>query len=149
MTTYAFSAQTYVDRPAAEVWDYVADYANDPAWRRGVTKMVPAPAGPAAEGTVTDEVMRLAGSTYRNLGVVTRVVPRQSFAWRTTEGADAHGSRTVTRLEDGGALVTLELTVTLHGLQRLAAPLLRRNLTGDAERLRQALSGRRDGAARA
>ncbi|MER7277231.1 SRPBCC family protein [Dactylosporangium sp. NPDC000244] len=141
MTTYALSAQTYIERPAEDVWAYVADYANDPAWRRGVTRMVPTPPGPAREGTVTDELMRLAGSGYHNLGVVTAVDPGRHFAWRTTQGADAHGSRTVTPA-GAGATVRLELHVTLHGLQRLAAPLLRRNLAGDADRLRTVLTAR-------
>ncbi|MEV4512023.1 SRPBCC family protein [Dactylosporangium sp. NPDC049525] len=148
-------AEIVIERPAQVVWDVLADYGNDAAWRRGVTSMVPTPAGPVHVGTTTDEHMRVAGGRYHNLGVVTAVGPGLRFAWRTTSGADADGSRTVTPTAAGACLVHLELNVRLHGAQRLAAPLfratLRRNLTADVERLRglvesEAVTPRRSGA---
>jgi uncharacterized membrane protein len=30
-----------IDRPASQVWAYVADYGNDPSWRAAVTQMRP------------------------------------------------------------------------------------------------------------
>ena len=30
-------ASVNIDRPAGQVWVYVADYGNDPSWRAGVT----------------------------------------------------------------------------------------------------------------
>jgi hypothetical protein len=96
--------------------------------------------------------MRLAGGTYRNRGLVTAVDGGHSFRWRTTEGAEASGSRAVRPLDDGGCHIRLELHVRVVGIQRLMAPLLAmilgRNLTGDVERLRQVLeigSGAIDG----
>ena len=140
MTTLKLSAETVIERPAQVVWDVLADYGNDVLWRHGVTSMVPTPAGAVREGTTTDEHLRVAGGRYHNLGVVTEVGPGLRFAWRTTSGADADGSRAVTPAAGGGCLVRLELNVRLHGPQRLAAILfratLRRNLAGDAERLR-------------
>ena len=102
--------------------------------------MDPTPAGPVEVGTTTDEVMRLASATYRNLGLVTAVNGGRRFDWKTTEGADAWGSRKVLPLDGGGCHVRLELHVRVVGVRRLMAPLqamiLRRNLTGDVERLR-------------
>ena len=87
--------------------------------------------------------MRLGGATYRNLGVVTAVESGRSFAWRTTDGADASGSRTVVARDAGSSRLRLTLTVRVTGSQRLMAPLLRillrRNLVGDAQRLRAQL----------
>ena len=31
-------ASVDIDRPASQVWAYVADYGNDPSWRGGVTR---------------------------------------------------------------------------------------------------------------
>lgn len=139
-TLLALHAETVIDRAAEDVWEVLADYELDPLWRHGVTSMVPTPAGPVRAGTTTDEHMRVAGGRYHNLGVVTALGPGLRFTWRTTSGADADGSRTVTPAAAGRSLVRLELNVRLHGAQRLAAPLfratLRRNLTADAERLR-------------
>jgi uncharacterized membrane protein len=140
MTTLKMCAEIVIERPAQVVWEVLADYGNDVLWRKGVTSMVPTPAGVVQAGTTTDEHMRVAGGAYHNVGVVTQVGPGLRFAWRTTSGADADGSRTVTATAAGACLVRLELNVRVHGAQRLAAPLfratLRRTLTGDAGRLR-------------
>jgi len=151
-TLVTLHVETVIDRPAQAVWEVLADYGNDALWRRGVTSMVPTPAGPVGVGTTTDEHIRVAGGRYHNLGVVTAVGPGLRFAWRTTSGADADGSRTVTATAADVCVVRLELNVRLHGAQRLAAPLfratLRRNLAGDAGRLRDlvAATPRRSGA---
>lgn len=133
---------TEIDRPAAEIWAVVADYARDPQWRQGVRSMVPTPPGLVAVGTTTDEEMRFAGRTLRNLGVVTHVEPGR-FAWRTTDGAAAHGSRAVEALTPTRSRVELELVVTPKPSERVTAPLmgrlLRRTLRGDLRRLRALL----------
>jgi uncharacterized membrane protein len=133
---------TEIDRPAAEIWAVVADYGRDPQWRRGVVSMTPTPPGPVGVGTTTAEQMRLAGRTLRNLGEVTDV-EADRFAWRTTDGAAAHGSRTVVALAPTRSRVELELVVTPKPSERAIAPLvgrlLRRNLRGDLQRLRALL----------
>ena len=47
------------DRPASQVWAYVADYGNDPSWRAAVTQMRPSVPGPAQVGVTTHERLRL------------------------------------------------------------------------------------------
>lgn len=152
--SHHLSADLEFDRPAELLWTLIADYRNDPSWRCGVTRMEPTPAGLVQVGTTTDEVMRLAGSTYRNLGEVIAVGPDLQFAWRTVQGADADGRRSVTPLGSDRCVVRMELTVRTKGLQRMIAPLLvfvlRRNLGTDLARLRaladQAATEQRSGA---
>ena len=138
MTT--LTASTIIEAPAPAAWAVVADYGRDPEWRDGVETMAPSPSGPVRVGTTTAEVMHLAGRTYRNGGEVTDVHPGQRFAWRTTSGADADGSRSVRALADGSCEVTLVLTVRAHGFQRLLqpvlVPVLRKGLAADLTRLR-------------
>ena len=125
--------------PAEVVWSVLADYHNDPFWRRGVTRMESSARGSVATGMTTVEDMRLAGRGYRNLGVVTGVDPGVRFTWRTTDGAQANGARSVEVHSDVSCVVRLELHVRVPGAQRLATPLLgmmlRRNLIGDLKRL--------------
>ena len=128
-----------IDLPAEAVWSVLADYRNDPFWRRGVSRMESSPRGSVATGMTTEEDMRLAGRGYRNLGVVTGVDPGVRFTWRTTDGAQAHGARSIEVRSDESCVVRLELHVRVPGAQRLASPLLgmmlRRNLIGDLKRL--------------
>lgn len=129
-----------IEAPAAAVWAVLADYARDPEWRADVSEMRPEPAGPAAVGTVTHEVMKVGGRTYRNTGLVGRVEAGRRLEWRTTAGADAHGSRTVEPLGGQRCRVTMELHVVPHGVNRVLAPVLRPMLVKGLRRDLQALA---------
>lgn len=135
-----------VDVPAVEAWSVLADYAQDAQWRAGVTSMVPEPAGLVVVGTTTREEMTFGGRALRNDGLVTAVEHGRAFSWRTTEGADADGSRQVVPLGDRRCRITLTLRVRPHGFERLLAPLYRRmlgkGLAADAGRLRVLLERR-------
>lgn len=141
MSSFTLCEEIDIARPADEVWALVADYARDPEWRTAVVAMVPTPAGLVRPGTTTAEALRLAGKTWHNDGEVAEVEPGTRFTWRTTEGADAHGSRAVVPLGEGTCRVRLELTVRPHGAERLMAPVLRRmlarNLAADVQALRR------------
>ena len=129
-----------IDAPAAAVWTVLADYARDPQWRADVSEMRPEPPGPAAVGTVTHEVMKVGGRTYRNTGLVARVDPGRRLEWRTTAGAQAHGSRTVEPLGEHRCRVTMELQVVPHGMNRVLAPVLRPMLVKGLRRDLRALA---------
>jgi uncharacterized membrane protein len=38
-----------INRPASQVWAYVADYGNDPSWRAAVTQMRKSVVGAASQ----------------------------------------------------------------------------------------------------
>ena len=132
-----------IDRPAPHVWAVVADYGRDPEWRRGVTTMAPHPTGAVGVGTTTAEELRFGGQTRRNAGEVIAVDPGRSFRWRTVEGDDATGSRTVEPVDADRCRITLELVVRPRGVEALLAPvlgpMLRRTVRGDLVRLRSVI----------
>lgn len=134
MSAIVLTRSTRVDVPAADAWALVSDYTRDPAWRTGVQAMTVSPSGPLVEGATTDEQLRLVGKTYRNLAVITAVDPGAWFSWRTTEGAEANGSRRVEPLGPSSCVVRLALEATPHGFDRLTAPILRRLLARNLER---------------
>lgn len=117
-----------IDVHAAVAWRIVAHQERDPEWRHGVREMGSDPAGEVTVGARTDEVITVAGRTYRNVGRIDHVDMGRSFTWHTVEGADAHGSRTVRPLGDGRCEVTMELVVHPAGLDRLLAPVTGRVL---------------------
>lgn len=134
-----------IDLPvrADRAWALIADYPRDPEWRTGVLSMTASPDGEARVGTVTVEELRFGGTTYRNVGEIVAVERGRSLRWRTTEGADADGSRAVEARADGTCRVTLELNVRPTGLERVLSPvlavMLARNLRQDLARLRALL----------
>ena len=140
MRDIQLSDQIDIDRPAAEAWAVVADYRRDPEWRTGVVTMAPDPPDVVTTGTTTAEELRFAGRTWHNDGVVTAVEPGVRFTWRTTEGADASGSRAVEALGPDRCRVRLVMVVRPSGPERLVRPvlarMLRATLRRDLERLR-------------
>ena len=142
--TISISQTIDIDVDAATAWAIIADYSNDRRWRSGVISMESTPTGPVEAGTTTHEVIKVAGKTWTNFGVVTSVEPGHKFWWRTTSGAQASGSRQVSNDADGRSRVSLELQVTPTGIDRLTAPiaglLLRRGLRKDSITLRALLA---------
>lgn len=130
----SFAETLVIDAPAESIWSVLADYARDPEWRSGVVSMTTAPGGAVGAGATTHEVIRVAGRTYRNDGVIDRVVPGSTIEWHTTSGAEAHGARTVRSLAPDRCEVTLELHVVPHGINRLLAPVLRSVLRSNLRR---------------
>ena len=145
MTAIGLTHRLHLRADQATVWGILADYANDVAWRTGVSRMTCEPAGSAVVGARTNETIRLAGRTWHNVGVVTSVAPLARLEWRTIEGATAHGARSVAPTASG-CRVTLELTVEPTGLSRLFTPYLRhlldRNLREDLVRLASLVAAR-------
>ncbi len=128
-----------IDRSAEAVWAVLADYDRDPEWRGGVTTMRAEPPGPATTGTRTVEVMRFAGRTLHNDGLVTDAGPGLRFSWRTTSGVSADGLREVTATGAGRCRVRVEQRVRPAGFDRVVAGpvqwILQRRLDADVRRL--------------
>lgn len=128
--------QVQIARPAAEVFAYVTDYANDVAWREGVLEMT-------AHGSKTYERLTFLGSTYVTEGVITEKTERRLSFKGASDTVDSNGYREVTETRDG-ALFTYELELRPRGLLRLFAPLLRylyaRRIRRDLGKLRELLA---------
>jgi hypothetical protein len=132
-----------IRRDASDVYDFVADYANDPRWRRGVSQMTPTPAGAVADGTRVHEVLRFGGKEHTTDTVVRDVVPGRSFSFEGDgTGGRVRGRRGVVAVPEGARLST-ELHVDpprgLRLFEPLLAPLFRRGTRRDLAALRDLL----------
>jgi hypothetical protein len=128
-----------IDRPASEVWAYMADYGNDANWRAGVSQMRPSQPGPAQVRVTTHELLRLLSMTFRTDATINRVEAGRLLEWRARDRQkQLHGSRLVeptglassrfTEVVEGHLLGPLRL------LEPLLAWLLRRQTTADREK---------------
>ena len=129
-------ASVEIDRPASQVWAYVADYGHDPSWRGGVTRMRPSQAGPAQEGVTTQELLRLLGMTVRTDATIDRVEPGRRLQWRAHDRQKRlEGSRLVEPTGPTGCRFTEVVEGRLlgpsHLLEPLVAWLLQRQATAD------------------
>ena len=115
-------ASVDIDRPASQVWAYVADYGNDPSWRGGVTQMRPSQPGPGQEGVTTRELLRPVGMSFR-----TDAASTGSSLGACSSGRPGIGRR------------SCEAPAWLQPLGPLVAWLLRRRATADLGRLKHLL----------
>jgi uncharacterized membrane protein len=133
-----------INRPASQVWAYVADYGNDTSWRAGVRQMRPSRPGPAQVGVTTNETLRLLGMSFRTDASIDRVEAGRLLQWRAHDRQkQLQGSRLVEPTGQRTCRFTEVVEVRLLGLLRplgpLVAWLLRRQATADLRRLKQIL----------
>jgi hypothetical protein len=133
-----------INRPADQVWPYVADYGNDTSWRAGVIQMHPSRPGPAQVGVTTHERLRLLGLIFRTDASIDRVEAGRLLEWHAHDRQkQLRGSRLVEPIDPGSCRFTEVLEVGLLGLLRPLAPLvawlLHRRATADLRRLKHRL----------
>jgi Polyketide cyclase / dehydrase and lipid transport len=133
-----------IDRPASEVWAYVADYGNDPGWRAAVTQMRPSVSGPAQVGVTTHEWLRLLGLAFRTDAIIDRVEAGRLLEWRAHDRQkQLQGSRLVEPTGPASSRFTEVVEGRLLGLSRPLGPLmawlLQRQATTDLRRLKNLL----------
>ena len=114
-----------IDRPASQVWAYVADYSNDPNWRAAVTQMRPSMPGPAQVGVTTHELLRLLAMTVRTDATIDRVEAGRLLAWRAHDRQkQLQGSRLVEPTGPASARFTEVVEGRLLGVLRPLEPLV-------------------------
>jgi uncharacterized membrane protein len=133
-----------INRPADQVWAYVADYGNDTSWRAGVRQMHPSRPGPAQVGVTTHETLRLLGLTFCTDASIDRVEAGRLLTWHAQDRQkQLRGSRLVEPTGPGTCRFTEVVEVRLLGLLRplepLVARLLQRQATADLRRLKHLL----------
>lgn len=136
-------AGIWIDRSPAEVFQYVANHANDIHWRHGIVHMSQSPADETRVGTTTSEEIQFMGQTYHTQASVTKMEPGRRLDWASEKAnIPVHGWRMV-EAEAGGARYTHSLTAKMTGINRLFQPLMiktmRRQMAHDVERLKQRL----------
>lgn len=137
-------ATIHVDRPPEEVFDFVANAANNPRWRSSVVRTEWLDDGPMRVGRRGRQSARLFGREWTVEAEVVEWDPPRGAAWRAIQGPvsvrswirvepDGTGSR-VSGGADGG------FTGPIGGLlTRLAVPRMIRQAEVDLEKLRKHL----------
>ncbi|MEU1518644.1 SRPBCC family protein [Streptomyces sp. NPDC005811] len=117
-----FEATVEVDRPIAEVFDYLADGRNDPQFSPRVLRIDRIPEGPTAVGTVFRSTVKDAGmKTAREFRITALDAPvRLRWAEVSKNSVTAsEGGYDLTPLPDGGTRVRIHNVLEGHGLGKL------------------------------
>ena len=76
----------HINRPVADVFAYVTDFANDAKWQADLVSSEKTSAGPLAVGTTGRYVQKFMGREMKNDVVVTAYEPSKRHGFKTTSG---------------------------------------------------------------
>ncbi len=129
-----------IDRPAGEVFDFVADMANNPRWQRGMKSCTWTTDPPIGVGSRYDQVAGFLGRTITSRFEVTEFVPGECIHIVTYESTfPLDIVRKVEPLGDDRCRVTAIVKGEPSGVFRLFGPLLRRMVAASVARDYRAL----------
>jgi uncharacterized membrane protein len=140
-----------VNRPAAEVFRFVADAENNPRWQKGMRSCRWTTTPPIRVGSVYEQQAAFLGKAIASTFEVIRFEPDRSITIRTiTSTFPIEVTRSVVPLGADRCRVSASVRGDPAGVFRIATPLLRqlvqRSVRADYRRLK-ALLGTSDGGA--
>jgi uncharacterized membrane protein len=137
------SDSVVIAKPVPEVFAFVADHENLPAWTVGVKQARRVTEGPPASGSRYRMAGKLLGQSIEVTYQITRFDPGRGFD--ATMSSPVFGFSEQYRFESAGAgtRVSMTATITTQGLFRLIRPVLlagvRRQVKADHRRLKSVL----------
>jgi uncharacterized membrane protein len=135
-----------IARPAAEVFAFVADHQNLPAWTVGVKTSQRLTAGPPGPGSTYRIEGTLLGRTIRSSYQVTAFDPGRGFEGTMTSPVFGFSERYRFEADHEATCVQMTATAEPHGIFRLLAPVMaagiRRQVKADHRRLKALLEHR-------
>lgn len=135
-----------IERPAADVFDFVADMANNPRWQRGQVRCTWTSEPPIGIGSTYDQEARFLGKTIESSFEVVEFEPGRRIRIVTTSGTmPLDVVRSVRADGPDRCVVTAEVSGEPQGVIRLAGSLVgrlvRRSVAADYRRLKELLEG--------
>ncbi len=138
-----------IDRPAAEVFEYIADMSNNTAWQNGQVSCTWTSDPPIGLGSTYDQEARFLGKSIRSSFEVTEFEPGARIRIVTTAGnMPIDVTRTVEPIDDNRCRVGAVVRGDAPGPMKLLGPLLPRMVSAsvkkDYQRLKQLLETQSD-----
>ncbi|MDH3498643.1 MAG: SRPBCC family protein [Acidimicrobiia bacterium] len=138
------TASVDIDRPASDVFDYLADMSNNPKWQRGMQQCSWTSEPPLRLGSTYDQQATFLGKQIISSFEVVEFEAGRRIRIKTTGGTmPIDVTREVRTRPDGTASVTATVRGESPGLLRLAGPLMRvlvaASVRGDYRRLKAVL----------
>jgi len=140
-------AQQAIRRPAAEVFDFIADMANNTQWQKGMRSCAWTSDPPVRVGSTYDQEASFLGKKIVSSFEVTGFVPGERIRITSTSGPmPIDVMREVDPVTDNVCLVEAVVRGDATGLFRIATPIIklmvRRSVNADYRRLKALLEAR-------
>jgi hypothetical protein len=137
------SANVFIDRPAAEVFDYVMEVPNDAQWRTGVVEAAFTSEGKIGVGTTGFDRIEANGREMMATWTVFEYEPGLLARWTLDSGPIKGRGGYICEQSASGTSFTLEAHVKPSGAYRLLGPVFgmigRRQNRADVQKLKAIL----------
>ncbi len=129
------TAHVELARPAAEVFDYVSNFENNPVWQGGMQSATFTSEPPLRVGSTYDQIATFLGRTIVTSFEVTAFDPGRSITIESTSGTfPITVTRTVEATGEGSCRAGAQVEGEPGGLFKLASPLMRRMVEGSVRK---------------
>jgi hypothetical protein len=139
------SATIFINRPAAEVFDYVAEVAHDAQWRTGIVEAAYTSDEPRGVGTTGFDRIEVNGRKMVQTWTTIEYQPGVLARWTLDSGPIRGSGGYICEQSEDGTRFTLESRVKPAGPYRLLGPLFgriaRRQNLADVQKLKAILEG--------
>jgi uncharacterized membrane protein len=138
------TSEVTIDRPADEVFAFLADAENNPTWQRGMQRCQWTTTPPIREGSIYKQEARMLGKAITSTFEVVELEPGRRITIRTIESTfPIKVTRSVEPTGEATCIARAHVTGDPSGVFKLAAPLMRkmveRSVRGDYRQLKQLL----------
>ncbi len=123
-----FSKSYHIKRPQQEVFDFMADPANDSKWRDSAVSAEWEGDGPIQVGSRLKTVDKLMGREIESTAEVTAYDPPNKYGQKTIAGPMPFEFTVTLKPEDGGTQVTMAGQAEVGGFFKLAEGLVGKQL---------------------
>jgi carbon monoxide dehydrogenase subunit G len=118
----------HINKPAAEVFAFMSDFANDTKWQADLVRSERTSSGPMGAGATGVYVQKFMGKEMKNEVVVSEYDPPKKLGFKTTSGP-VQFEMAVTFMEmDGGTHVTVNMQGEAGGFFKVAEGMLQKEL---------------------
>jgi hypothetical protein len=139
----SFEHSVVIRRPVEEVWDYVMETTNNPAWQGPIVEVRRPVGAPLEVGAEIPEVASFLGKRFGVTLTVTELEPLTRSAVRTSSGPVRLDGCYRFEPVPGGTRFSMEGEVEAHGFFSVAEPVFaaaaRREAASSCQRLKQLL----------
>jgi carbon monoxide dehydrogenase subunit G len=140
---FSVDKSVHIDKPAADVFSFVSDFANDAKWQSGVVRSEQTSAGPLGKGTTGQTVQKFMGRELKNDLEVTTFEPPKRFGAKTTSGPVQFEVMCTLEEMGGGTHMTVHMEGEPGGFFKVAEGMvkneLNKTLDTDLVKLKQML----------
>jgi carbon monoxide dehydrogenase subunit G len=130
----SFEKSVHINKPAAEVFAFMSDLANNAKWQEGSVSATKTSDGPMGVGTTFESVQKFMGQEMKSQIQVTAYDPGKQFAAKSIGGPMQVEINTKLEEMGGGTHVTSTVNAEMGGVLKVAEGMAKGEMEKSFER---------------